>query len=75
MKTLPLSFGTVIVCLLLCTVSFNLSAQDPYLQKSHWKIRKMASDITRQYQPRLVMGARQAIPFRQKAAELLIHCA
>lgn len=73
MKTIPLSFGTMILCLILCTTGFILSAQDPYLQESHWKIRKMASDITRQYQPKLVMGAEQAILFRQKVAEFLIH--
>ncbi|MBT8185059.1 MAG: hypothetical protein KJN76_09465 [Eudoraea sp.] len=33
----------------------------------------MASDITRAYQPRLIMGVEQAVMFRQKVAEFLIH--
>ncbi|MGB5371741.1 MAG: hypothetical protein WBN18_15035 [Flavobacteriaceae bacterium] len=50
-----------------------LCAQDPYLQKANRKIMREAMAITRDYQPRLVMSADQALQFREKVAEFLIH--
>ena len=73
MKTIMVSAGTLLFCFVLCGLNTAVNAQDPYLQKSNRKIRQMATDITRAYQPRLIMGAEQAILFRQKVAEFLIH--
>ncbi len=58
---LPIAFPTL------------LYAQDPYLQKANRKIMREAMAITREYQPRLVMSADQALQFREKVAEFLIH--
>ncbi len=73
MRTNFFSAATVLICLIFCGFNSPVNAQDPYLQKSNRKVRQMASDITRAYQPRLIMGAEQAIMFRQKVAEFLIH--
>jgi hypothetical protein len=50
-----------------------LSGQDPYLQKASRKIMRESMAITREYQPRLVMSEDQALRFREKVAEFLIH--
>ena len=73
MKTKIFSFGTILFCYFFCALHTPIKAQDPYLQKSNRKVRLMASEITRAYQPRLIMGAEQAVAFRQKVAEFLIH--
>lgn len=73
MKTNIFSAGTIILCLIFCAFNSPITAQDPYLQKGNRNIRQMATDITRAYQPRLIMGSEQALLFRQKVAEFLIH--
>ncbi|TFG73198.1 MAG: hypothetical protein E4H26_10100 [Flavobacteriales bacterium] len=50
-----------------------LFAQDPYLQKANRKIMGDAMRITKAYRPRLVMSADQALQFRGKVAEFLMH--
>ena len=73
MKTKFIRATLLLSFLVFSGFNFTASAQDPYLQQSNRKIRSMANDITRAYQPRLIMGAEQAISFRQKVAEFLIH--
>ncbi|NHF60027.1 hypothetical protein FK220_011785 [Flavobacteriaceae bacterium TP-CH-4] len=74
MKTKPLSWGGMMILIALSFLPLNSSAQQTlYALKIDRRIRAEAADITRQYQPRLVMGIDQAMLFKTKVAEFLVR--
>ena len=72
MKTKPLYNGAFLFGLFFILFSSYLKAQTLYALKIDRNIRFEAADITAKYQPRLVMGATQALEFKQVVAKFLV---
>ena len=72
MKTKPLYSGAFLFGLFFILFSSHLKAQTLYALKIDRNIRFEAADITAKYQPRLVMGATQALEFKQVVAKFLV---
>ena len=63
--------GYLVFALLTCSVT-SLKGQTLYALKIDRNIRLEAKEITAQYQPRLVMGADQALEFQSTVARYLV---
>lgn len=64
-------FRYLVFALLLCAIS-GVRGQTLYALKIDRQIRLKAQEITAQYQPRLVMGAEQALEFQSTVARFLV---
>lgn len=61
----------LIILLFMCAV-YSLRGQTLYVLKIDQNIRNEAKEITAEYQPRLVMGADQALEFQSTVAKYLV---
>ena len=72
MKTKPLSVAITLLLVLMTGLTSTVRSQTKYALLIDRNIRFQAADITREYQPRLVMGADQALEFKQVVARYLV---
>lgn len=72
MNSRLVSIARLISFLLLLLGSLSSNAQTYYALQIDRNIRFKAADITAQYQPRLVMGADQALAFQETVARFLV---
>lgn len=72
MRSLNISTSKVLLYLISLTMPSITSAQTFYALQIDRNIRFEAVDITSEYQPRLVMGANQALEFQSTVARFLV---
>ena len=72
MKSLTISITRFILSISFMMVTLNAMGQTYYALQIDRNIRFKAADITAEYQPRLVMGADQALEFQQTVARFLV---
>lgn len=72
MKTTSLYILFVVVVVLMTGFTSSVRSQTKYALMIDRNIRFEAIDITSEYQPRLVMGAEQALEFQQTVARFLV---
>lgn len=72
MKTKPFVLNTVLVFVFAVSCTTITYSQTLYALKIDREIRSEAVDITARYQPRLVMGAEQALQFQSTVARFLV---
>ncbi len=59
--------------ILIILISFNLYAQDPYLQQTNAKFESEAQNITKAYNKVLALTSKQFVLFEKKVEEFLIR--
>ena len=72
MKTNSISNVSFLMGMIFLLISSSLSSQTYYALQIDRKIRFKAADITAEYQPRLVMGADQALEFQTTVARFWV---
>lgn len=72
MKTTSISNVSFLIVFIFLSITSSLSAQTYYALQIDRNIRFRAADITAEYQPRLVMGADQALEFQSTVARFLV---